>query len=148
MEAKHKGRGRKRHYKVTVVCNGQMSEQILTRQERDKLDPNDVDVQIDEPRQEICIKHKGATKSACYHANDMAGIGIREWNLLVETVFSAGDVVPLDSLAHIHQRVARVRRLFRDSKDEEWFFITTIMPNYGIALNTNRSWRFIEVLAE
>jgi len=148
MEAKQKGRGHKRHYKVTTICNSQMSEQILTRQEREKLDPNDVDVQIDEPRQEMWIKHQGATKSTCYHANDMVGIGIREWKLLVETVFSAGDVVALDSLPHIHQRVARLRRLFRDSKDEEWFLTTTIMPNYGIALNTNRSWRFIEILAE
>jgi hypothetical protein len=148
MEAKQKGRGRKRHYKVSTIRNGQTSEQVLTRQERNKLDPNDVDVQIDEPRQEIWIQHKGATKSACYHANDMVGIGTREWNLLVEAVFSAGDVVPLKSLPHIHQRVARLRRLFRDSKEDEWFFITTIMPNYGIVVNTNRNWRLIEVLAE
>jgi hypothetical protein len=149
MEPQQRPKGFGKHYKMTEIRNGQMVERVLTRQQRDRLNPNDVDVQIDEPRHEISIKHKGSTESKPYKPGEMRGIGTSEWNLLVEAVLSAGDVVELKRKdGCVHQRVRRLRRLFRDTKNAQWFLVTVAAASYGIAINTARSWRFIEALAE
>jgi len=139
--------GPNKHYKVTTIRDGEMDQIVATRAERQRLGPNDVDVQIDEPKGTISIKHKGSTKSTTYQPGEMPGFGVYEWNLLADIVFSAGDILRLESDPCINQRVRRIRRLFHDSKDEEWFFKTTRAP-YGIAINTALTWRYIETLAE
>jgi len=147
MQTKSKPKGLKKHYKITTIRDGQMSEQVLTRQERDRLDPNDVDVQIDEPLRAISIKQKDGMKSATFGPEDMPGFGEVEWKLLTDIMFSGGDMLKLEQDCSIHQRVRRLRRFFGDSKDRARFFITAAKP-YGIAIATARTWRFVEVLAE
>jgi len=148
METMSKSKGLNRHYKVTEIRDGQMTERVLTRQERDNLDPNNVDTQIDDTQRTISIKHKDGMKSVTYGPGDIPGFGEIEWKLLTDVVFCGGDRLELKAkLCHVHQRVRRIRRLFGDSKKRERFFITTAKP-YGIAINTARSWRFIEALAE
>ena len=147
VQTKSKPKGPNRHYKVTTIRDGQMAEEVLTRQKRDNLDPNDVDTQIDETRRTISIKHKDGARSVTYGPENMPGFGEGEWHLLSETVFSGGDLLRLEQDWSTHQRVSRLRRFFCDSKGRERFFITTAKP-YSIALNTARSWRFIEALAE
>jgi hypothetical protein len=147
MDARQRPRGIKKHYKLTEICNGQMTERVLTRQERDNLDPDDVDVQIDEPQHTISIKPEDDAESVTSGPEDMSGFGEGEWNLLSDTYFSGGDLHELEPDWSTHQKVRRLRRFFGDSKGRERFFITTAKP-YGIALNLARSWRFIEALAE
>ena len=142
-----KPKGLKRHYKVTEIRNGQMTERVLTRQERDKLDPNDVDVQIDETQHTISIKPEESERSLTYGPRDKPRFGKLDWHLLSESFFSGGDLLKLEHDWSTHQRIRRLRRFFGDSKEREYFFITTAKP-YGIALNTARSWRFIEALTE
>jgi hypothetical protein len=147
METKTKPRGLSKQYKVTTICNGQMAEDVMTRQERARLDPNDVDVQIDEPMRELWIKQINRKKSTTHQLGRISGFSVYLWDLLAEIVFSAGEVVQLKSEPYMNQRVRRLRRAFGDSKKDECFFKTNAMP-YGIAINTERSWRYIEALAE
>ena len=149
MHDKSRPNGLHKHYKVMEIRDGQITERVLTRQERDALDPDDIDVQIDEPQQVIFIKHKDNLEPTRYGPGEMPGIGTSEWKLLAEAVCSAGDIFELrrkDSC--IHQRVRRLRRLFGDNKWDEWFLITVAAPSYGLAINLARTWRFIELLAE
>ena len=147
MQTKTRPKGLTKHYKVTEIRAGKMTDRILARQKRDALDPNDVDVQIDEPRREISIKHRPGAPSRTYGPGDLRGLGVFEWRLLADAVFSAGDIVELERTGRIHQRVRRIRRLFGDSKGRERFFRTTAAP-YALAINADRAWRFIESLAE
>lgn len=147
LQSKPKPKGLNKHYKLTEICDGQMSERILTRQERDELDPNEVDVQIDETQRTIAVKRKEDAESITYGPRDMPGFAKLEWDLLSDTYFSGGDQLNLGHDWSTHQKVRRLRRFFGDSKGRERFFITTAKP-YGIALNLARSWRFIEALAE
>jgi len=148
MEVESRPKGSDQRYKATTARDGQMTEEVLSRQERDQLDPNNVDVQIDEPRQEIAIKHEGDAAPTVYRIANVRGFGVHEWRLLVDIVFLAGDFAPLKSRPDVHQRVARLRRLFRDYKGQQSFVITSTVPDYGIALNPKKVWRFIEKLVE
>ena len=147
MKTKLRSNSPNKHYLVTTIRDGEMDQTVATRAERQRLDPNDAGVQIDESKGTISIKHKGSTKSTTYRPGEMPGLGVCEWNLLADIVFSAGDILLLESNPCINQRVRRIRRLFHDSKDAEWFFKTSRAP-YAIAINTDLTWRYVETLAE
>ena len=147
MRKESKSRGRNHHYKVTTVRDGQIHEEIITRRQRACLDPSNVDAHIDEPAREVFIKPHSDRKGEACRPIHVRGLGVYVWDLLAEAVFSAGEVVSLKSTAWMNSRVRRLRRLFGDSKSRERFFKTRAMP-YGIAINTERTWRYIEVLAE
>lgn len=137
---------RKKQYLVTTIQDGEMSQAVFTNQERARLDPNEVDVQIDEAKREIWIKANNSGGSE-RRPEEQAGFGAYEWDLLADAVFSGGDIVQLKSHRAINARVRRTRRLFNDSKDEQAYIRTTSTP-YGIAINTERTWRYIEALAQ
>ena len=134
---------RKKQYLATTVRNGEMDEAVLTNSERARLDPSDVDVHIDEAKREIWIKADNGEA----HPAQQAGFGAYEWELLADAVFLAGDINPLESNRAMNARVRRIRRLFGDSKDEQHYIRTTAVP-YGIAINTERTWRYVEALAQ
>ena len=134
---------RKKQYLASTIRNGEIDQVVLTNPERARLDPNDVDVQIDEAKREIRIKADNDET----RPEKQAGFGSYEWDLLADAVFSAGDIVRLRSNRAMNARVRRIRRLFSDSKDEQRYIRTTAVP-YGIAINTERTWRYIEALAQ
>ncbi len=136
-----------RQYLVTTIRNAEMKQAVRTNQERARLDPNDVDVQIDEPKREIWIKTQNGDGNDESRLTEKAGFGGYEWDLLADAVFSGGDIVPLKSHRAMNARVRRIRRLFNDSKDRQYHIRTTSVP-YGIAINTERTWRYIEALAQ
>jgi hypothetical protein len=137
---------RHKRYIVTTIFNGKMKDHVMTRAERANLDPNDVDVHIDEPRGEIWIKQREGEAPVRYRFSEMH-IGGYEQKLLADAFFSAGDIVLLESGRYMNQRIARLRRLFKTSKEDETFLRTTNIP-YGLAINTERCWRYVEALAE
>ena len=147
MKTTAKPKGLTKHYKITEIRAGQMTDRILTRRKRDALDPNDVDVQIDEPRREVSIKRRDGVKSKTRGPRKKRYLGNPEWRLLSDAVFLAGDLMELKQSERVHQWVSRLRRFFGDSKKRQRFFITTAAL-YAIAINTERTWRFIEALAE
>lgn len=136
-----------RQYLVTTIRNGEREEAVLMNSERARLDPNEVDVQIDEPKREIWIRINNNDGSRESHLANGVGFGAYEWDLLTDTVFSGGDIQPLKSDRAMNARVRRIRRLFNDSKDAERYIRTTSVP-YGIGINIERIWRYIEVLAQ
>ncbi|MEJ2700934.1 MAG: hypothetical protein P8Z79_00680 [Sedimentisphaerales bacterium] len=146
MKDKQAHKRRKNRYIVTTIFNGEMKEQVMSRAERANLDPKDVDVQIDEPRGEIWIKYQEGEAPVRYRFSEVH-IGGYEQKLLADAFFSAGDIVLLESGRYMNQRIARLRRLFKTSKEDETFLRTTNIP-YGLAINTERCWRYVEALAE
>jgi hypothetical protein len=134
-------------YKVTTICDGIVEEQVVTRQERDRLDPSDVDVHIDETKRTVFIAPYSDGNGARNGPREASGFGAYVWDFLTELVFAAGERLPLESNASTNTRIRRLRRAFGDSKTRQWFFITTSMP-YEASINTDRSWRIIERLAQ
>ena len=146
MKEKQPHRRREKHYLVTTIFNGEMNEQVMSRAERGNLDPNDVDVHIDEPRGEIWIKYEEG-EAPIKNPFSKMHIGWYEQKLLADAFFSAGDIVLLESGRYMNQRIARLRRLFKACKEDETFLRTTNIP-YGLAINTEKRWRYVEALAE
>ena len=147
MITEQKLRRAQKQYLVTTICSGEMKDSVITATDRAQLDANDVDVHIDEPRAEIWIRHRDKESSIKYPFSKIKGFGGYEQKLLADAIFSAGDIVKLKSGRYINQRIARLRRLFADSKTNEFFLKTTNLP-YSLAINTERNWRYVEVLAE
>jgi hypothetical protein len=136
-----------RRYKVTTIQGSLIDEQILTRQQLACLDSNDIDVVIDEPRRKVSIKLRGHHGSAPCRPRRVSGLGVYGWKLLTDAFFLGGEVLELKSTGWTNARVRRLRRAFGDTKASERFFKTTSLP-YGIAINTDQKWRFIEALAQ
>ncbi|HSW01044.1 MAG TPA: hypothetical protein VLI39_12780 [Sedimentisphaerales bacterium] len=136
-----------RRYKVTTIRNGKPQEQIVTREQLCRLDHNDIDVVISEPSRQVIVNPSNGQKGTSCRPRMISGLGVYVWDLLTDAVFAAGELVLLTSSPFMNTRVRRLRRAFGDSKNQEWFFRTSVMP-YGIAINSDRVWRYIEVLAE
>ena len=141
-----KRKRRKRQYLVTDCRNGESKEAIMTKEAVNKLNPNDVDLQINEANGEVYIKpKKGKMKK---YADGIPALGYEAWKLLDDIIWSLGDYVTLESANYVNALIRRIRVAFGcDSNKDQWFFKTRRSP-YGIALNKDRSWRYIEVLAE
>lgn len=146
MNKKPEPKRRDKYYLVTTIHNGEIKEEVITRAERASLEPADVDVHIDEPRGEIWIRHREGEAPVRYRFSEMC-IGGYEQKHLADAFFAAGDIVRLKSGRYMHQRIARLRRLFRASKEDETYLRTTSVP-YGLAINIERCWRYVEALAE
>lgn len=136
-----------RRYKVTTIRNGKPHEQIVTREQLCQLDHTDIDVLISEPSRQVIVHPTNGRTGASHRPRMISGLGVYVWDLLADAVFAAGELVLLTSSPYMNTRVRRLRRAFGDSKDQEWFFKTSGMP-YGIAINSDLVWRYIEVLAE
>jgi len=145
METKCRPKDRGKQYKITTIRDGQMRDRTATRQQLTSLRGDDIDVVINEPKRDVVVKPNNGVKSTppC----TISGLGVYVWDLLMDAVFAAGEIVPLKSHPSMNTRVRRLRRAFGDSKSSERFFKTSAMP-YGIAINTDRAWRVIETLAE
>jgi hypothetical protein len=132
---------------VTTILKSTVEERAVARRDRDRLDPSEVDVHIDETKRTVLITPQSNGKGASNRPREAPGLGPYVWELLTDLVFAAGERVPLKSNASTNTRIRRLRRAFGDSKTRQWFFVTTSMP-YEPSINTDRSWRIIERLAQ
>lgn len=128
----------KQKYLITEYQK-RLSQRKATIEEVEKL-KHDVDLEINEPKREIMFK------SPSGELNTISGLGFYLWQLLINIIWSMGDLIKLDSINFVNARVCRLRNKFKDS--DSYFFITKKNPIYGIYLNPERSWRFIEKLAK
>lgn len=128
-------------YIIATLQDGVLTRQIMDQKRRNKITFDTVDVTIDEPKGFVYLKHnKGEIEEI--------SLAKREWDLLLEIFWSEGDPYQLLSIGTINQAVRTLRRHFGDSKYAENYFRTCKTPTYRIWLNTQKTWRFIEVLAE
>jgi hypothetical protein len=119
-------------YKKTLTQKKAMLEEI------GKMKP--VDLQVNEPKGEIIFRSEDGK------INTISGLGFYLWQLLINILWAMGDLIKLDSINFVNARVCRLRSKFKDSNS--YFFKTQKNPIYGICLNPDRSWRFIERLPE
>jgi hypothetical protein len=141
----------RKQYIVATLRDGVLRRKIITQKERRRLDFKDVDVEIDESRGIVYVKNANGKIEEKHLAK-------RIWDLLVDIFWSEGDRYELLSNGNVNQVVRLLRAAFGDSKSRdpkdpdakpgERFFITDANPTYSIRLNTRKTWRFIEVLAE
>ena len=102
----------------------------MTKKEVNNLDPNYVDLQVNEPSGEVIIKpQKG---KVIKYTNGIPALGYEGWQLLDNIIWSLADYVPLSSGNDVNAMVRRIRIAFGgDSNEDQWFFKTRRSP-YGI----------------
>ena len=129
-------------YIVTTFKARKLKQSIVAFNELQKIKKEETDLFINELTMEVlCQTQKG---ERIKYKKNIPGVGAYEWQLLLDTLWAAGEWFNLDSANYINARVLRLRRTFGDSGKIQWFFETRKNPNYAIRWNPDRSWRFIE----
>jgi hypothetical protein len=145
-------------YLDTTYRDGEFSESVLTRKEALERDHEDVDLYINEPFGEIAIQPKDGARLR--YRGEIPGLGPAVGRPFLDALmWQPGEFLTaeklildprLESLAGADSRAARLRDLrrgFKDSPSDGWFFILARRP-WRIAFNARRSFRLIERLAQ
>jgi hypothetical protein len=128
-------------YVVSTFKNKKFSQKRVTLEEAEKIRPDDVDIQINETNGQNSFKPPNGK------SEELSELGPCLWRMLLDILWATGSWIELGSINYMNARVLRLRRKFGDLGT--YFFITRKNPTYAIRWNyTERSWRFIEKLAE
>ena len=145
MESKHSKIPNKK-YIDTTFKNRRLQQVILVFNTLQKIKQEDTDLFINEATGENSYQPKKGERK--YFSKIIPCLGPRGWQLLLDIVWAAGEWVELDSMNHVNVLVFRLRKIFGDDGNEQWFFETRKNPTYAIRWNPKRSWRFIEKKAQ
>ena len=136
----------KQKYIVTTFKGRKLDQAIFSFNELQEIKQEETDLFLNEETREVSFQpHKG---ERIYFDRDIPGVGTYEWRLLLDILWGLSEWIDLNSVNHVNVRILRLRKAFGESKSMSWFFQTRCNPTYACRWNPNRSWRFVEKLAE
>lgn len=133
-------------YIVTSFRDRKLVQSIVNFNELQQIKQEEADLFLNEETREVSYQSQKGGR--VYYDNDIPGIGSYEWQLLLDILWASSEWVDLDSANYVNVRVLRLRKAFGESKMMPWLFQTRRNPVYACRWNPDRSWRFIEKLAE
>jgi len=144
-------------YLVATYRGGKITEERMTRDEKAKLNPEDVDFHCDDSTGQFRIQREDGT--ALDYFADLPQAGETHRRLLLDLMWQPGQLLCPQKLFRglrgaprylrslLIARLARLRRAFGESAEKPWYFLTRRSP-YSVCWNAKRSWRFVERLAQ
>lgn len=142
---------------ITPCPRGFIIEARMSLQEVKKLDPHSVDFHWNSAWGEFHIRKKNG--EALEYQGSMPSIGEELSRMLLDLIWRPGEYRSARSFFPdsklrwtrlnklLTARAARFRRAFGESFKESWFILSRRSP-FEIAWNPDRSWRFIERVAQ
>lgn len=129
-------------YRVITCKNGHIEQVLMTKEEKEKLAPADVDFHYDRTNGDMFIKTKG--DKLIDHSRKIP-FGPIHWDVLEEILIAACDFVELESENWKYAEIARIRKAFGEApkKKKELFFEVQKKPTYAIRWRPERAWRII-----
>jgi len=144
-------------YLVTTYRDGKITEERMTRDEKAKLNPESIDFDWDDSTGRFRIRKEDGTTLDIF--GDLPQAGETHRRVLLDLMWQPGELLcpqrlfrgskgsPRYLRSLLISRIARLRRAFGESAEKPWFFPTRRSP-YGVCWSAERSWRFIERLAQ
>jgi len=132
-----------RRYLMVTGHNCQITQTVITQEERAKLTRDGFDFHYDRASGDMFIK------LASGQINDFHGncpLGPETYSLLEEILMAASDFVRLVSEDWQYAQVSRMRAVFEDPPGQDHFFEARRYPDYAIRLKPEIKWRIITVL--
>ena len=142
---------------TTYINNGGITEKIMTEEEFQKLDPNEVDFHWNEAAGQIVIHDQNG--NPIKYSGSIPGVGKVNQILLTEMMWQPGKLITPRQLCantkrksfstnnNISSHLTRLRTAFGEKKLLPWYFRVRKHP-FAFGWNADRSWRIIEVVAE
>lgn len=142
MSADSKPADSERQYKVLTCKNGCIEQAIMTKKEKENLNPADVDFHYDRTNGDMFVKTQEG-KLIDYSRN--IPFGPTYWDVLEEILLAASDFVELESENWKYAEIYRIRAAFGESpkNGKEHFFEVQTKPTYAIRWRPARIWRII-----
>ena len=132
-----------KHYRVTTVQIGVLSQTIATEAEIPKLKEG-MDFFVNLANGEAIINPPFG--EIIKYEDGIPGWGFEAWELTKASILASGDYVKLSSDNPSAGMVRTLRAACGDTFELQHFFRTRRNPSYGIKINTKRCWRVVESL--
>lgn len=152
---KETGNSNEDKFRERMYDGDKITERYLTREEVLRLDPHDVDFHWDRAFGKVFIRRPDGKHIE--HSLTLPGVGWVSEDLLMAQMRRPGQLltpvllVAITKLAtfeenyRISQRMSRLRAVFGENADSEWFFRSSRDP-FSVGWNIERTWRIIEAV--
>ena len=132
-------------YRVITCKTGHIEQILMTKEDKERLAPADVDFHFDYTNGQLFVKtQKGKIKDY----SKTFPFGPCAWEMVEQVLRAAGDFVNLESANYVSATLARIRKVLDDHFKDEHFLITRRNPVYSVRLNVKRCWRLIQYVNE
>ena len=129
-------------YLVVTGRHGQITQTVITREEKANLTRDGIDFDYDRASGDMVIK---LPSGQIRHFRGNCPFGAETYSLL-EKIFMAGnDFVTLVSENWQYAQVSRIRAVFHDPPGQDYFFEVQKYPEYCIRVRPEIRWRIITV---
>jgi hypothetical protein len=121
---------------------GQLHLRWLTKDEKNKLDPNSREAFFDLTTNNCIIRTEKGKKKVF---SPSFPFGYAQWELLVLILFAAAEFIYPPSENHVYALFARIHKVFGKPcrKKSDYWFIVDRNPSYRIRINPSRSYLII-----
>jgi hypothetical protein len=136
---RHSSTGR---YLVVTGYDGQVSQTIMTREEKAKLTRDGIDFDYDRASCDMLIR---LATGQIKHFQGRCPFGSETYSLLEKILMATSDYVSLVSEDWQYAQVSRMRAVFGDPPGQDHFFEVQRYPEYCIRVRPEIRWRIITV---